>query len=209
MHSFGLGSDGAYPEADLINVGGTLYGITYDGGSGGSACGGPCGAVYSITIAGSEKVLHSFQGGKDGEYPQGQAQLRNIRGTLYGTTFEGGGGGQGGGYGVVFSVTPGGKEKIVHAFTGANGDYLPLSGLTKSGANFYGTTEGLPGSIYSITPGGVESVIYTFGSNPNDGYAPYAGLTEMQAKLYGTTAGGGGKGCKEVYGCGTVFSINP
>src|SRR5215469_5738922 len=37
LHSFNLSSsDGAFPEADMINVNGTLYGITFGGGSVGS-----------------------------------------------------------------------------------------------------------------------------------------------------------------------------
>jgi uncharacterized repeat protein (TIGR03803 family) len=45
-------ADGAWPEAGLLNVNGTLYGVTYHGGSG--TCTAPnepsgCGAVFSIT----------------------------------------------------------------------------------------------------------------------------------------------------------------
>jgi uncharacterized repeat protein (TIGR03803 family) len=58
------GSDGEQPEASLINVNGTLYGTTNYGGKYGS------GTVFSITTAGSEKVLHSFKGGADGSSPQ-------------------------------------------------------------------------------------------------------------------------------------------
>jgi uncharacterized repeat protein (TIGR03803 family) len=33
LHSFGSGTDGASPEAGLIDVGGTLYGTTEEGGA--------------------------------------------------------------------------------------------------------------------------------------------------------------------------------
>jgi len=33
LHSFGIGKDGAYPQAALLNVGGTLYGTTHLGGA--------------------------------------------------------------------------------------------------------------------------------------------------------------------------------
>lgn len=206
LHSFGEGSDGVAPEADLINVGGTLYGITFEGGS------SNWGTVYAITTAGQEHVLHSFAFGLDGCCTQAQERLLNIGGTLYGTAFEGGAK-QGAGYGVVYSVTTTGSENVIHAFTGANGDAFPLSGLTSFGTSYYGTTEsGGFGTVYSITTDGVESVIYNF-KGGSDGYAPYAGLTKVRSTLYGTTAGGGGKGhvkgCLELRGCGTVFAIKP
>jgi hypothetical protein len=48
LHSFG-GSDGADPEADLIDVNGTLYGTTYYGGYE-KGCGGKgCGTVFALT----------------------------------------------------------------------------------------------------------------------------------------------------------------
>ena len=43
VYSFHGGSDGAYPVAGLINVGGTLYGTTKVGGSSG------CGTVFAAT----------------------------------------------------------------------------------------------------------------------------------------------------------------
>jgi len=43
------GTDGALPNANLIDVKGTLYGTTYEGG-GGSDCinSGGCGTVFAI-----------------------------------------------------------------------------------------------------------------------------------------------------------------
>jgi hypothetical protein len=43
-------ADGAIPQAGLLDVNGTLYGVTYEGGSGtcNSQYGG-CGTVFSIT----------------------------------------------------------------------------------------------------------------------------------------------------------------
>jgi uncharacterized repeat protein (TIGR03803 family) len=48
LHSFGGGSDGADPLADLIDVSGALYGTTARGGT--SDCGGEgCGTVFELT----------------------------------------------------------------------------------------------------------------------------------------------------------------
>jgi uncharacterized repeat protein (TIGR03803 family) len=109
LHSFQGGSDGANPNAGLVNVGGTLYGTTTQGGDGtGAGCAdGGCGTVFNVTPKGVESVLQSFAGGSDGASPSGD--LINVLGTLYGTTNKGGGtgcGGPGFGCGTVFKVTP-------------------------------------------------------------------------------------------------------
>jgi uncharacterized repeat protein (TIGR03803 family) len=100
------GSNAATPEAGLINVKGTLYGTTLEGG-GSSACGEyGCGTVYSITLRRVETVLYRFAGGSDGSHPG--ATLVNVNGTLYGTTALGGGSSSkcSEGCGTVFALTP-------------------------------------------------------------------------------------------------------
>jgi uncharacterized repeat protein (TIGR03803 family) len=88
LHSFGGGSaDGSFPYAGLIDIKGTLYGVTTDGGSNCQPSGG-CGTVFSITTRGTEKILHSFGSVSDGSAPE--AALIDVSGTLYGTTALGG-----------------------------------------------------------------------------------------------------------------------
>ncbi len=105
LYSFAGGSDGQSPAAPLINVNGTFYGTTNSGGGSGcnSGLANGCGTIYSLTPSGSEKVLNRFQGGRDGALPQGA--LVNLSGTLYGTTFAGGGKGcDGRGCGTAFAI---------------------------------------------------------------------------------------------------------
>lgn len=98
LHNFS-GPDGAFPWAGVIDVNGTLYGTTIDGGAGGSGCAyAGCGTIFSITTSGKESVLHSFGDYGDGSYPF--ADLSNVNGTLYGTTPYAGVRG----YGTVFSL---------------------------------------------------------------------------------------------------------
>jgi uncharacterized repeat protein (TIGR03803 family) len=112
LYSFGGGADGANPEAGLINIGGTLYGTTCEGG--GSGCSGlGCGTIFSVTRSGTAKVLHSFGGSFDGAYPV--APLTNLNGTLHGTTYGGGSSNCSGGCGTIFSVTTAGAEKVLTA----------------------------------------------------------------------------------------------
>ena len=71
IYTFQGGSDGAYPQPPLLDIGGTLYGATQaGGGSGGTNCNSfGCGTVFSITPTGAEKIIYSFQDGSDGKYP--------------------------------------------------------------------------------------------------------------------------------------------
>lgn len=48
----------------------------------------PRAVIYSVTTAGSEKVLHSFFERCDGESPS--SSLIDVQGTLYGETLRGG-----------------------------------------------------------------------------------------------------------------------
>ncbi len=91
LYNFGSSSgDGIDPNAALKYVRGAFYGTTFSGGEYGSG-----GTVFSITTSGTEKVLHSFGKGSDGARPN--AGLIDVKGTLYGTTPEGGA--HGGSYG--------------------------------------------------------------------------------------------------------------
>ena len=154
LHSFTGGSDGAYAYSGLTNVNGTFYGTTYEGGS--SSCyGSGCGAVFSITPSGTEKVVYGFKGGNDGAYPD--AGLTLLNGTLYGTTIEGGGTGcQGAGCGTIFAVTTGGKEHIVHRFNGTEDGKFPDSDLTALNGSLYGTSPNggsrHHGTAFALTP---------------------------------------------------------
>jgi uncharacterized repeat protein (TIGR03803 family) len=100
LYDFGGGSDGEAPDAGLISVNGMLYGTTEYGGGSSNA-----GTVYSITLAGTEKVLHRFRSGSsDGANPE--SGLVNVKGKLYGTTAYGGRSGCLNRCGTVFVLTP-------------------------------------------------------------------------------------------------------
>jgi uncharacterized repeat protein (TIGR03803 family) len=197
----GVRGDGSSPEASMIDVRGTLYGTTAQGGA------YKRGTVFSVTTSGTEKVLHSFGSGNDGGNPV--ASLVNVGGTLYGTTENGGA------YtcgnlkcGTVFSITRSGTEKVLLSFSGSNGAF-PVASLVNVGGTLYGTTEDggayKRGTVFSVTTSGTESVVYSFKGAP-DGAFPAAGLVDVDGTLYGTTTLGGAN-CGSGFGCGTVFSI--
>jgi uncharacterized repeat protein (TIGR03803 family) len=199
-----VASDGAYPVSSLINIGGTLYGMTNIGGA------SDYGTIFKLTTAGAETVLYSFQGvvASDGAYPEGS--LLNVGGMLYGLT------GNGGAYqvGTVFSATLGGTETVVHSFRGIDGighvdGAFPSAGLTNVGGTLYGTAGGGGelggGTVFKVTSAGTEKTIYAAGTNGGsiDASAYSSDLLHVLGTLYGTSYYGG------QYGYGAVFTVQP
>ncbi|MGA7355947.1 MAG: choice-of-anchor tandem repeat GloVer-containing protein [Candidatus Cybelea sp.] len=199
LHRF-TGTDGAHPNAGLIDVNGTLYGTTDAGGKNND------GTVFSISTSGAEKVLHSF-GGPDGIGPN---VLIDVKGTLYGTTTVGGA------YtcftnppiscGTVFSMSTSGAEKVLHSFGDGRSDGKePYAGLIDAKGSLYGTTSfggtNNDGTVFSISTSGAEKVLHNFSGGSSDGGDPEAGLRNVNGTLYSTTVGGG------AHHRGTVFAL--
>jgi uncharacterized repeat protein (TIGR03803 family) len=209
LYSFGHPylTDGEIPATRLVNVHGTLYGTTYDGGvygrgyhCGPSRCQGD-GTVFSITLAGKKRTLHSFGSGSDGVKPE--AGLLNVHGTLYGTTELGG---EHPNCGTVFSISTAGDERVLYSF-GAVGDGCgPGADLILVKGRLYGTTGyggayDSKGTAFGISlTGSGERVLHSFGGG-KDGANPQAALLNLGGTLYGTTQKGG------TSNYGTVFTL--
>jgi uncharacterized repeat protein (TIGR03803 family) len=218
LHRFGRGLDGIYPVNGLINVNGTFYGTTYQGGNYyGTGCGKRyrqlCGTVFSITPDGTETVLHTFALNAVNGGLGPSARLIQFNGTLYGTTSAGGASNNG----TVFSITPSGQEKVLYSFRGGDDGASPNTRLIAINGALYGTTAGgrnvcdqyhSCGTIFSVTPSGSEKVVYAF-QGGGDGYYPAGSLINMNGVLYGTTVDGGIVCEQDNVTCGTVFSITP
>jgi uncharacterized repeat protein (TIGR03803 family) len=75
-----------------------------------------------------------------------------VSGTLYSTTDDGGAYDEG----TVFSITTGGKEKVLHSFGQGTDASEPYAGLIEVSGTLYGTTSGggvhAYGTVFSITP---------------------------------------------------------
>jgi uncharacterized repeat protein (TIGR03803 family) len=93
LHKF-TGSEGAYPQGDLLLHGGNLYGTAYQGGTSLVV------TLYKMDKSGHTMVLHNFTGG-DGGYPLAGV-IWGSDGNLYGTT----GGGGSSNDGTVFRLVP-------------------------------------------------------------------------------------------------------
>ena len=202
IHTFTGTSDGQDPIAGFVIDGaGNLYGTATGGGSHWK------GLVYKLNSSGQQTVLYNFSGGTDGQTPEGRLVMDKT-GNLYGTTNAGGVSN----VGTVFQVSPNGKEKVLHVFSGGTDGGSPVAGLTMDTAgNLYGTTtaggSSGNGTVFKLVkPTGTsgawkEEVLYSFGTG-TDGAVPIAGVVlDASGNLYGTTSAGG------TYGYGTVFEL--
>lgn len=128
--------------------------------------------------------LHNFAD-TTGSYSQGSLLLSGA--LLFGTTEVGGTNN----LGTVFSIdTTGANYKVLHNFSGADGqnpfyEKLVLSGTTLYGTAFAGGASNY-GVVFSIdTNGSSYSVVYSF--NGTQGESPSGGLILSGTTLYGTT----------------------
>jgi uncharacterized repeat protein (TIGR03803 family) len=220
LHTFTGGADGGSPEAGVtIDAAGNLYGTTWYGGTAGT------GTVFKLKRSGAGWVLaplYSFGGAnasRDGANP-GTRVTFAADGSLYGTTYSGGGpqsgcpGSQG--CGTVFHLAPPPaapesvmapwKETVLYRFTGGSDGGEPYGELTfDQSGNIYGTTwTGTEsGVVYELIPSGggwTQSVIYT----PGTGYAAYGAVVfDRFGSLYGVLYEGSG------YDFGAVYQLTP
>ncbi len=162
----------------------------------------------AVAITGRCQVLTTLVNfnGTNGMYPV-STLVQGWDGNFYGTTEDGGNGGDG----TVFKVTPQGVLTTLHVFClqqdCADGQ-RPRAGLVQArDGNFYGTTSqggGVNsfGTVFKITPQGELTTLHSFGSN--EGNTPIAPLVQgTDGDFYGTTSEGG------AWGDGTVFKITP
>jgi uncharacterized repeat protein (TIGR03803 family) len=130
LHSFAGGSDGAYPDGALtLDASGNLYGTTSIGGASNS------GTVFRIAADGTESVLYSFTGGKEGADPS-CALVIDAASNLYGTTPLT----ETDGDGAVFRLAPDGTISVLHSFKGADGTNPEAGLIVDTKGRLYGTT---------------------------------------------------------------------
>jgi uncharacterized repeat protein (TIGR03803 family) len=173
-------------------------------------------------------------GGRDGAYPISDL-IFGKDGALYGTT--GGGASLNGALvisGTAFKLTPPATSGAAWTSTtiyNFNDGFckcvegeseFPNGLIADADGVLYGTASavnpvqlGSPpqGTVFKLTqlpngPGDYETILHYFDDPATDGAAPGAALIfGKDGALYGTTVDGGGTGCLEENGCGTVFKI--
>jgi uncharacterized repeat protein (TIGR03803 family) len=221
LYSFTGSPDGSGPgQENLLNVNGTLYGTTDNGGAYGY------GAIFRLNSSGKDTVLYSFTGGTDGEYPNSGLVL-DSKGNFYGTTQNGGdlscniiSGFTG--CGVVYKLDSAGHFSVLYNFTGSTDGAWPQGVILDSTGNLYGPSffggdldcPPLPGIgcgvVFKVAPQGsgwTETTLYTF-LGSTDGATPNGFLTRDKAgNLYGVTFSGGNMADCSGAGCGVVFKV--
>jgi uncharacterized repeat protein (TIGR03803 family) len=138
-----------------------------------------------------------------------------MKGNLFGTTSEGGGGAcLFYGCGTVFELSKTGQETIIYDFLGSPDGAFPFAGLLQGASgNFYGTTfdggnsscnDRGPGcgTVFEVNVSGREKILYRLRAKKNE-ELPAAGLiADASGNLYGTTAG------NQTTSFGTVFKLD-
>jgi uncharacterized repeat protein (TIGR03803 family) len=218
IHSFGAGTDGAYPVATPVISGGNLYGTTIYGGNV-TACPlsgktSPCGTAYEVSAAGVYSVIHDFSNTNDGYFPVA-GLTPDGNGNLYGQTTAGftyGGG-------LLFELMPANgawTERAIHPWGRIN-DGRPDGSICYGtlvfdaegnmwGTSLLGGTHGGLGTLFRFFPqdgGFAETSVHGFGDS-GDGASPYSGVVINSAgHVFGTTYKGGASGD------GTVYEVIP
>lgn len=131
VHNF-TSADGSSPELWLLSADGSLYGTAFNGGPYGS------GTIFHMTPAGQVDVVYGFgRHASEGYAPVGL--LRTGDGTFYGVTEQGG---EKGGLGTVYRLSPSGILTTLHDFGASfgNGNYPTSDGLAiGDDGSLYGT----------------------------------------------------------------------
>ena len=207
LYEFQGSADGESPNGVIRDSAGNLYGTTIAGGQ------TIFGTVFKLNPSGVKTILYNFTGGTDGGEPHGSL------GNLYGTTEYGGdlnalcAGMQG--CGVVFKISPTGRETVLHRFTGKADGGQPLAGLTiDSGGNLYGTTAGGANSscdyfavgcgvVFKIDSAHKLTVLYSFAGGSDGGVPEPRLILDSSGNIYGSTTGVGAGDQ------GTIFKLDP
>ena len=145
---------------------------------------------------GHGKGVIPFPGLPTGAYPFGR--LTAYAGALYGALSMGAPNGAG----VVYRITPQGREREVWAMPVS--DALLYDGLAVLNGNLYGSTDNLGGELGAVfqvhrVHGGRPLVFF----HPPDGFGPNGTPLAWNGKLYATTTFGGANNA------GTVFEYEP
>jgi uncharacterized repeat protein (TIGR03803 family) len=201
VYSFTGGrKDGANPYSTLIqDKSGNLYGTTSMTGS--ISCAQGCGTVFKFNPqTGKETALHRFNGSpSDGAWPLYGSLLMDKEGNLYGSTLNGGSVGcakYGGG--VVYKLTPSGRETVLHVFTGGDGCGGSGSLAMDTEGNLFGTTimggKYNNGTVWKLNLNShKETVLHSF--TTAEGFYPWGGVTmDAKGNLYGDIQYGGANG---------------
>jgi uncharacterized repeat protein (TIGR03803 family) len=194
------GVNGSQPSTVIQATDGNFYAAT----AGHTAGVVEYGNVVKITPAGEISTLYNFCSKphcSDGAWPN-TPPILGSDGNLYGVTSGGGSYAfNGGGWGIVYKLTLGGRLTPLHTFCTVSpclDGEAPTGIMQAADGNLYGTTyeagQFNGGTLFKITPAGVFSVVHAFCSLANCADGQWPTLPPIQGSdgnLYGTTIAGG------------------
>lgn len=208
------GQDGLNPVGPLLrDNAGSLYGTTYFGGTYTN------GILFKLDKSNNETILVNFDGGDHGGFPN-SGLIFDRAGNIYGPADQGRAGG-----GVLFEVSPKGKEKVLYNFGGCicyrprgpEGALLMDASGDLYGATVLGGVEGHGGAceyygcgtIFKFDTAGKRQVLYAFKGGADGAYPSGPLLQDADGNLYGTALNGGDLSCPQfpMLGCGTIFKL--
>jgi uncharacterized repeat protein (TIGR03803 family) len=215
VDKIGVGcGDGAGPADDLVNDGGTLYGVTNGGGD------YKGGTIFTLAGKGTLTPVYDFGAdkGATGVFPVAGLTVGD-KGQFFGATSGGGAGaiaGNGPG-GVVFRLSAGGGISVLHAFcqeAHCPDGYGPDAAVARDAVgNIFGTTrsggaKGSNGTLYEVSAGAAHAfhLLHSFCSDTNcdDGANPTAPvIVTAHGTIYGVAFTGG------IHAGGALFTYKP
>ncbi|MBS0422823.1 MAG: hypothetical protein JSR66_34275 [Proteobacteria bacterium] len=218
LHAFdepssGLVGPSVIPSGDGGYVGTLAIGGAFDAG-----------VVFKLAPDGSQTTLYNFTGGADGGMPGGV--IADAQGNLYGIAQQGGNPGCfSGSCGVIYEVTPDGRQTVLYAFASGTMGNGPTGQLTRDpGGNLYGATvlggdtscfnSNGCGVVFRLAPDGSYTVLHAFTGGADGAYPNGTLVRDRAGNLYGTTgdfAPLNAAACLTLpdVSCGAVFRIAP
>jgi uncharacterized repeat protein (TIGR03803 family) len=199
-HFLGPCPNGGRPDSLIQGSDGNFYGasqVTFEETS--HVVGGN---VFSLTPGGAFKILHTFTGGANESFQNGDlpgSLIEGPDGRLYGETIFGGVDGCDGdcGYGVLFRVSRNGSGfQIIHQFCSeascADG-YSPTGLAVGNDGNLYGTTlsggTGNEGTIFRVTPSSGAYEVAVNCTSSTSGASPSGLMAAPDGTFYGMSSG--------------------
>lgn len=206
LYSFKGGTDGASPSGRLVaDHKGNLYGTAAQGGISSSNLPNGAGVVFKIDPSGNETVLYSFSGGADGGTPINGVTIDEA-GYLYGTTWYGGVASGTNGAGVLYKISPSGKETVLYTFPRTGGYPAYPTNVVEDATGILWTTTGAGGYGYgTVFDFSLQDLIGAYEHqflNSPDGNGGGGVALDSHGNLFGVCPAGGNAGA------GLVFEVN-
>lgn len=205
VHMMVKGDPQAITEPLTAHPNGNLYGVSHAGGGRRSQSKYGGGTVFEVSPNGSLRVLHSFT--IDNSRKEPRALVLGEDGHLYGTTQNGGAGGQH--FGSVFRQQLDGTFNTIYSFPQlTTPPYAHGVGRLSLGEDglLYGTTTsgaGDQGTVFRIASDGSGFTVLRHFNASSEGHPTGGSLTWLDGRYYGLTSDGGSQGR------GTIYRISP